>query len=413
MSFLPSPTLPGDWDLKAIIQGSWPELHRQFKRPMPSILHRIDDPRALDLLQATAAVRQEEWATPSDTTTATYSPIKPIRQHPPLRPHEDLLRQAAALAEAHPDDPTIAVLRLDALLAARDFTTLEAEIAKWRDRLERPSFLRVPFRRAELALRASKLSLAGRNAYDFLATVFDPQTGLAQRFTQLPDIQKYPDYAEPRPSIWAQNVPDFLAIQTHAKVGNVLAIFMLLAGRRDQARETLAATYHLGAARQRRRTVDLQTDRYFRAPHRLPGPGALCAQRLRRSGGGFGRSGKCWSNSTPQKAGSPSGPISSDSIPPRTGSRKWRITTPAGGCPISRRPTRASLPRTPGFRSCAWPSQRAAARWSVRRVARQPPRVRAAPPGRPARRSLQLHDPQDVTLRARDRLLQPGPRPPR
>lgn len=247
---VPSASTPGDWDILGSREFGSPamQVNWKLKTPLPSFLHCIDDLRALELIKTTAAVRAEEWGNPEQAIQGNPYALSPILRRPPLRPHDDLTRQAASLAEAHPNDAFIEVLRMDALLAARDFKALETDIAKWHDRLERPSFMRSPFRRAELTLHAHQLSMAGKNAYDFFATLFNPNAGLAQLLTQFPTLLNYREYAAPMPVMMSlpKVVPHFLEAQTISKVLTVMGTLQLLTGQRSQALATFAATYRMG-----------------------------------------------------------------------------------------------------------------------------------------------------------------------
>lgn len=241
---VPSASLPGDWDIKACkafghIITSW-----TLQNPLPSFLHRVDDPRALEPIKTTDAIRREEWEIPpAKNWGLSYSGV---RQHPPLRPHDDLIRLAAALTAAHPGDPYFEILNMDAQIAARDFTKLEAELNTWRDRLEHPSFLRIPFRQAETALLAYQRSMAGKNAYDFFVKLHDSKADLTQRFMMLSGVFHYREYVDPRVSVWPLNATNYQEEQTTAKIFGVLGCFQLLRGQRSQALDTFSASYRMG-----------------------------------------------------------------------------------------------------------------------------------------------------------------------
>lgn len=58
--FVPSATTPGDWDILEVTDDPTGPTQR-LRRPLPSGLHRVNDPRVVDFIRKTSAVRRQEW----------------------------------------------------------------------------------------------------------------------------------------------------------------------------------------------------------------------------------------------------------------------------------------------------------------------------------------------------------------
>lgn len=225
----PSRTVPGDWDLVACARRDLTENSKKIdcatlpplKTPLPSFLHRAQDPRVTDYFAARLA---------------------DLSDGP--------LRIADALTAAHPDDPCLATLKLDALLVNGDLPGLERELARSRALSLKSQDPFLPYLHKMIqrrALDAARLSAQGRNAYDFVKHLVSDATNLEARQAQIAGILNYRDYVIPMTGLIKDQTPtNFLAMQTLAKVNNVEAVFALLQGRLAQAVDLLSAGEHIG-----------------------------------------------------------------------------------------------------------------------------------------------------------------------
>lgn len=225
----PSRTTPGDWDLVACAKRDFHEKSPKvdcgalplLKTPLPSFLHRAHDPRIADYFSARLA-------------NLTDGP----------------LRNADALTAAHPDDPYVATLKLDALLGAGDIPGLEKELARFRTlslKSKDPFLAHIHDTVCRGALQADQLSQKGQNAYDFIRTLTSRETSLEQRQAQIANIQNYREFMIPLTGLINEKRPvNFLELQTMAKINNIEAVFALLQGRLAQAVDWLAANERAG-----------------------------------------------------------------------------------------------------------------------------------------------------------------------
>jgi hypothetical protein len=240
----PSVAAPGDWDLVARkdYQTSHSRL-QPLKVPVISFLHRLDDPRVIQYLQYRGflgALWQERKRGVPD-----YPPHGFMKLRPEMTT-ESLLRLATAIAHDHPGDLHAQLYRLTALLDARDFQPLERELAQWRPQFERNGVYTAHFRRIAQSLKALQLSAAGRNAADLITSLTSRRVDQPVCSRLMLDIFKYDSYAWNSASVGEYWSPDFLALQTQAKVNTVFSDFMLLRGQRAPALQLVAANYRMG-----------------------------------------------------------------------------------------------------------------------------------------------------------------------
>lgn len=245
----PSRTVRGDLDLVA---ESWPDARREqnprvpfpvylekhtFAYPMLSRLHRFADPRARDFFRLTEVLRKTtDWntgaAAPDRPTTASIIRL-------------DLAERMAADA---PDDPFVRVLYLDAVAADGDVAKLRTELDTWRPQFEKWPVLHASLRRFEWTLHAADLSAAGRNASDFLESLYgvhSTKTALA-RLQELPAIRNYEECAKAYQPFSPPYYPGYWDIQWGASWSEAGAVLLLLQGERERALDTAAADYRVG-----------------------------------------------------------------------------------------------------------------------------------------------------------------------
>lgn len=241
----PSKSAPGDWDLLRVAYASAtdPGKFTPEKEPPPEAnqsarvlryAHRIDEPLVL------------EYFSDRQTSSAQTRGLDAVPDTPQAA---RLFALAGKMLAAHPNDCTIRVLYLDALVRTSRFEELAQKLASWQSDFlssNNPCELYV-FRRAQQTLRSRQLSAQGKNAADFLERVFSPKMDLAACLRLFPQLLNYCDFAHPVAglTIWPL-VPNFLDYQVQSKVLCIEAIFYQLHGQRAEALTLLAATYRMG-----------------------------------------------------------------------------------------------------------------------------------------------------------------------
>ena len=229
IDLIPSKTIPGDWDLVGYSneienpddETPWP------KQIVSSYLHRIEDSRVVEYFKA---VKKKEGAEGSS--------VDP-----------DLIKKLASeLVESHPDDPYIRMIYIDMLMRCKELEQLEKAYENWEkdysDNLD-PVFDR--FRKiVEWNIESIRLSRAGKNGYDFWNELLSLEIDLNTRLKQLPELLNYEKSIRPCYVVGFDSIPNFLEIQTSAKVFRMESIFYMIHGEQDEALSILASVIWLG-----------------------------------------------------------------------------------------------------------------------------------------------------------------------
>ncbi len=226
---------PGDWDLVGLrVAGNFQVL----PNPVPSALHRVEDPQVREYFHL-----QDE-----------------------LGRDGEALALAEKLLAAHPNDPWIHALQLDALLAAKRIDEAEAFVAASRDELLKhtESGFAHLVREAERRVVGLRAAAEGRNAAalpgvvtftmqwpDDLLPYEAVMDGLERALEcDVMVIQGRGLRSDPRGP-----VPNFLHFQVMAKIARAEAAGRLLLGRRDDALRLQAGACWLGQMMQRDGTL--------------------------------------------------------------------------------------------------------------------------------------------------------------
>jgi hypothetical protein len=220
---------PGDWDLTNF-QVHYPD-NKELADPvppcprllitMPSFLHRLDDMR----------IPQYFAATLETTSPAILMPL------------------ASAVLSAHPDDPHVRLLALDALLRTRNFGEAEQRVGRWGAALDASgnAMFAAAATNARSALRAAHLSASGRNAFEcvakFRTKAWDPgyfEVDLQRVFRCEAFVTPFANRDR------ADAAENHLYMQAAANLGVDHTETMMKAGRREDALALLLNLYRLG-----------------------------------------------------------------------------------------------------------------------------------------------------------------------
>jgi hypothetical protein len=273
MYLVASPLANGDWDLVDTEFDADIDLPRgsygQLLKAIPK--------EGLKVLQWKKEMRTHSTAMRTYNTMATYDrsdpPLKSffhrlddsrIREYFALRRKGNLDQQQRNLMKAilkdQPNDPYLQLhdIEMEALLGDTDLA--RRLLNEWKE-ANREDPVDPLHQAARIVTDTVSLACAIKSGYPpnslrefFAGTANSPSTAsLDARLDWLKHLLDY-DYLSPEtvpilaelgPTLWA-GIPNFLEIQTLAKVSNVLATFDLLQGKREESLSLLAGTYRLG-----------------------------------------------------------------------------------------------------------------------------------------------------------------------
>lgn len=227
-SFEPSHVLRGGWDLVEISsrrpttgRPAFEQKVFRTKRPLPC-LYRLDDRRVVEYFDL------------------RYKDKKP----------EAAFKRVQPLLKDHPDDLHVRALYMAGAAYKEDIEEVGRRLEEWESdfRTNKNLYLIGIFQTLKLWHRARQLSAAGDNAYDFCRRVLGTETDLATRMRLFPQMLHYKAYLVPRlPEVGVDSlVPKLLEIQVSTKVNAVMAILMMIQGKREEPLHLLAATFRLG-----------------------------------------------------------------------------------------------------------------------------------------------------------------------
>lgn len=162
---------------------------------------------------------------------------------------DSLLQLARQLNSAYPADLYMRALYMDAVTRNGDYKELADVVGSSEQTFENSNDENVAMAlvRARAALRWHNLETSGTNGGKLLAQLTSPQNDLEARRKLLTEIMNYEVAAsEPYPLGKPVSLPYFLEHQVNAKVFRQWAMLHLLQGKREEALQELASTYHVG-----------------------------------------------------------------------------------------------------------------------------------------------------------------------
>lgn len=150
----------------------------------------------------------------------------------------EALEAAKALLETHPNDCHARMMYLFASAAADKVEEVDRRLKEWREGLAKgdPQLER-SIRKIDYWLYAQHLSAAGKNAYGPFQIAFHNNKTLEELVLFLPQIAEFESYASTE-LLWPEYKSyQFTEGQVVAKVLRTIAVFRMLEGKWDEARE--------------------------------------------------------------------------------------------------------------------------------------------------------------------------------
>ena len=217
---IPSSLIKGDWDLvgESYMENMTTENEaikhiQDFKKPLFSYLHRIEDNRIKNYI---------------------------------ITPNISIARE---LLKDHPDDPYVQVIYLDALMRSEKWDELAEKNARWSSNIENnPNpIIAHTTRLGAQAVEYNRLAKEGRNAYEILIGKLGERQVINEALLEKIYQAKgsVSPVSLPSMGIGATPIPSFPSVQVAAKVILTDAVFAMIKGDNARALHLLVLDYRL------------------------------------------------------------------------------------------------------------------------------------------------------------------------